>query len=191
MIICLLFVFAAAADEARACVCSLEPYPTAEKIRAERLRAFEAATVVFSGEVVMLDRYTVRLKVNKIWKGALKEEITMRTGARDNGDGTYSTTSCDYPFANQEKYLVYAYGPLTELTTHVCSRSSLTKYSALEEKGLDEIAAPRTNTQRNSPVAVGDNAPDFTLEDQNGNKVTLSDSRNKNPVVLVFYRAYW
>lgn len=45
--------------------------------------------------------------------------------------------------------------------------------------------------QRNSPVAVGDTAPDFTLEDQNGNKVTLSDSRNKNPVVLVFYRAYW
>ena len=47
------------------------------------------------------------------------------------------------------------------------------------------------DTQRNSPVAVGDTAPDFTLEDQNGSKVTLSDSRNKNPVVLVFYRAYW
>lgn len=45
--------------------------------------------------------------------------------------------------------------------------------------------------QRTSPVAVGDVAPDFTLEDQNGSKVTLSDSRGKNPVVLVFYRAYW
>jgi peroxiredoxin len=40
-------------------------------------------------------------------------------------------------------------------------------------------------------VAVGDPAPDFTLEDQNGNKVTLSDSRGKSPVVLVFYRGYW
>jgi peroxiredoxin len=47
------------------------------------------------------------------------------------------------------------------------------------------------NAQRNSPIAVGEAAPDFTLEDQNGRKVTLSDSRSKNPVVLVFYRAYW
>ena len=45
--------------------------------------------------------------------------------------------------------------------------------------------------QRNSPVAVGDVAPDFTLEDQNGSNITLSDSRDKNPVILVFYRAHW
>jgi peroxiredoxin len=38
---------------------------------------------------------------------------------------------------------------------------------------------------------VGDAAPDFTLEDQNGKKITLSDARGKNPVVLVFYRGYW
>jgi cytochrome oxidase Cu insertion factor (SCO1/SenC/PrrC family) len=45
--------------------------------------------------------------------------------------------------------------------------------------------------QRSSPVEVGESAPDFTLEDQNGSKVTLSDARNKSPVVLVFYRGYW
>jgi peroxiredoxin len=45
--------------------------------------------------------------------------------------------------------------------------------------------------QRSSPVAVGESAPDFTLEDQNGNKVALSDARDKSPVVLVFYRGYW
>lgn len=47
------------------------------------------------------------------------------------------------------------------------------------------------NTQRNTPVAVGETAPDFTLGDQNGNKVTLSAARGKSPVVLVFYRGYW
>jgi cytochrome oxidase Cu insertion factor (SCO1/SenC/PrrC family) len=47
------------------------------------------------------------------------------------------------------------------------------------------------NTQQNSPVAVGDVAPNFTLEDQNGSKITLADSRSKSPVVLVFYRGYW
>lgn len=47
------------------------------------------------------------------------------------------------------------------------------------------------NGQRSSPVAVGEIAPDFTLADQNGRKVALSDSRGKSPVVLVFYRGYW
>ena len=45
--------------------------------------------------------------------------------------------------------------------------------------------------ERSTPVAVGEAAPDFTLEDQNNNKVTLSDARGKSPVVLVFYRGYW
>lgn len=44
---------------------------------------------------------------------------------------------------------------------------------------------------RKNPVAVGEMAPDFTLEDQDRNKVTLSEFREKSPVVLVFYRGYW
>ena len=43
----------------------------------------------------------------------------------------------------------------------------------------------------NTPVTVGAMAPDFSLEDQNGHKVTLTDARSKSPVVLVFYRGYW
>jgi hypothetical protein len=192
-ITCLLILFTAAADEARACICTLEPYPTPEQIRVNRIKDFDQATAVFSGEVVMLDLYTVKLKVKKVWKGPLTEEITMLTGAKDNADGTYSISSCDFRYVKQESYLIYAYGPLNGLKADVCSRSMSTKHAASEreEKALDEIAPPQTNTQRNSPVAVGDTAPDFTLEDQNGNKVTLSDSRSKNPVVLVFYRAYW
>jgi cytochrome oxidase Cu insertion factor (SCO1/SenC/PrrC family) len=41
------------------------------------------------------------------------------------------------------------------------------------------------------PVKVGDAAPDFTLIDHHGTKVTLSDSKGKSPVILVFYRGYW
>jgi peroxiredoxin Q/BCP len=37
------------------------------------------------------------------------------------------------------------------------------------------------------PLAVGDKAPDFSLEDQDGNKVKLSDFKGKKNVVLVFY----
>jgi peroxiredoxin len=44
---------------------------------------------------------------------------------------------------------------------------------------------------RSTQIKVGDLAPVFTLEDQNRNKVALSDARGKSPVVLVFYRGYW
>ena len=50
---------------------------------------------------------------------------------------------------------------------------------------------PEIYGQRTGPVAVGEVAPDFTLEDQSGHKVILSDARGKSPVVLVFYRGYW
>jgi len=36
-------------------------------------------------------------------------------------------------------------------------------------------------------IKVGDMAPDFTLTDQNGNKVTLSSFRGKKNVALAFY----
>ena len=40
------------------------------------------------------------------------------------------------------------------------------------------------------PIAVGQQAPDFTLKDQNQNDVTLSGLRGKN-VVLAFYALDW
>ncbi len=40
-------------------------------------------------------------------------------------------------------------------------------------------------------IKTGDEAPDFTLEDQDGKPVTLSSYRGKKRVVLVFYRGYW
>jgi len=36
-------------------------------------------------------------------------------------------------------------------------------------------------------VKVGDMAPDFTLQDQNGNKVSLHDFKGKKNVALAFY----
>jgi peroxiredoxin len=39
-------------------------------------------------------------------------------------------------------------------------------------------------------LAVGQQAPDFTLPDQNGKAIGLSASRG-HKVVLVFYRGYW
>jgi len=41
-----------------------------------------------------------------------------------------------------------------------------------------------------APPAIGDLAPEFTLSDQTGRSVTLSEAHGRN-VVLVFYRGHW
>ena len=43
----------------------------------------------------------------------------------------------------------------------------------------DEAPAPK--------IKVGDMAPDFTLTDQSGNKVSLHDFKGKKNVALAFY----
>ena len=47
---------------------------------------------------------------------------------------------------------------------------------------------PGTDIER---VAVGDEAPLFTLESFDRGPVTLSDFRGDKNVVLVFYRGHW
>lgn len=53
---------------------------------------------------------------------------------------------------------------------------------------VGENDLPPTDLER---VAVGSMAPDFSLEDEHGNAVTLSQFRSKKNVVLVFYRGHW
>jgi cytochrome oxidase Cu insertion factor (SCO1/SenC/PrrC family) len=45
--------------------------------------------------------------------------------------------------------------------------------------GADEAPQPK--------IKVGDMAPDFTLTDQNGKKVSLHDFKGKKNVALAFY----
>jgi cytochrome oxidase Cu insertion factor (SCO1/SenC/PrrC family) len=48
-----------------------------------------------------------------------------------------------------------------------------------------------TATTAKEPVKVGEMAPDFTLASHDGRTISLSASRGKRPVILVFYRGYW
>lgn len=52
-------------------------------------------------------------------------------------------------------------------------------------------SAQKQMMKRDKPISVGEVANNFTLEDENKNKVTLSDSKDKEVVVLVFYRGSW
>ena len=52
---------------------------------------------------------------------------------------------------------------------------------ALNLRAADQQSPPEPT------VKVGDNAPDFTLRDQTGKEVKLSDFHGKKNVVLAFY----
>ena len=52
----------------------------------------------------------------------------------------------------------------------------------------DGAGLPPTDLAR---VAIGNPAPDFTLESKDGPAVTLSSFRGRKNVVLVFYRGHW
>lgn len=51
------------------------------------------------------------------------------------------------------------------------------------------LATPYSSIE--TPLQTGDLAPDFTLHSQSGSPITLSQYRDKQPVLLVFYRGSW
>lgn len=57
-------------------------------------------------------------------------------------------------------------------------------------KAPDSVAG-NDMPQRSTPVQVGEEAPDFTLEGTDGKEVTFSSARGKMPTVIVFYRGSW
>lgn len=46
-------------------------------------------------------------------------------------------------------------------------------------------------TAKTEAIITGDTAPDFTLSDNSGKQITLSEAVKDAPVVLVFYRGSW
>ena len=52
----------------------------------------------------------------------------------------------------------------------------------------DNAGLKSTDLER---VKTGDKAPDFTLENMDGKRISLSDFHGKKNVVLVFYRGHW
>lgn len=53
---------------------------------------------------------------------------------------------------------------------------------------MPSVSSPAQTAQpRSTPIAIGDDAPDFTLKDQNNEEVTLSALLAERNVLIVFY----
>lgn len=138
-------VFMLAGESAvSACVCGLLKDPTPAQVREQFIEEMQKAKVIFSGEVLFRDKYTVLFQVSKVWKGAPARALILHTGTKNNGDGTITTSSCDYRFALGEKYLVYAReeeGGDGALITYQCTGTDVLEDSTERVRFLDEAQA--------------------------------------------------
>jgi len=123
------------------CGCGGDLLTTDEERRAILVKDFNDASVVFSGEVVELDTFELKIKVDKSWKGESKNVINMITAAIKIDENTYRSSSCNYRFQLGKKYLVYAYETDGELKARACSRTKPIQYAEQEMAYLEEIAS--------------------------------------------------
>lgn len=115
------------------------------------VKEFEDAITVFSGEVITADTSRVRIKVEKIWKGDFKEEITLSTGARKiaasrgSGEDLISVSTCDYRFEIGKKYLVFAKINEGKMLARRCGGTDLLEDSGRTIAYIGEIQTPRNS----------------------------------------------
>lgn len=102
------------ADVALACSCAPQPPPQ---------EAMRHSAAVFTGTVLEItDSGTnpgstrqVRIRVERVWKGAKCGEVTITTGLGD--------ADCGYNFQPGQGYLIYAFKQKGQLGTNICTRT--------------------------------------------------------------------
>lgn len=128
-------------SEASACSCM--------KLTPEE--GLSSSHAVFSGEVTNIDKneatrfggLEVTLRVRKVWKGALGEEVQVHTAG--------SSAACGYPFEVGKTYLVYAlHDEADPMRVSLCSRTAL-----LEDAGEDLTFLGRPAYELEAPSHKG------------------------------------
>lgn len=108
-------------EGAVACSCLRPPINTEEKLRTAVATSLREANAVFSGEVIEMDSLIIKFKVEKAWKGDVKDEVSIATGAVKSEDGFFLSSTCDYKFELGKKYLIFANSSKGKLKASKCS----------------------------------------------------------------------
>jgi hypothetical protein len=119
-----LVVCLSAARAADACSCVMFPDQSEAEIRSEVLRRLKAVDAVFTAEVVARDMLGATLRVEKVWKGTIGDQVMMRHATRTGQDEiTYS--SCDFVFTAGQRYVVFAVAePGGVMVAHHCGSTA-------------------------------------------------------------------
>lgn len=158
-------------DVAFGCLCSSpwddEPTDTAEQSKSKVKAALGSVSFVFAAKVVEIDkldpnvlkmpldlmgleiaRLRVRLKIERVWKGDLSEEIIIPAASIRLPDGSTWRVSCDYTLEEGKKYLLYAYGAKDKLRVSLCSRTKLLDEAEKDVEILNELLPVNEKARR-------------------------------------------
>jgi hypothetical protein len=104
-------------------------------------KAYSEAAAVFFGEVVGVEDFYIKFKVERAWKGVVSDEITLVLGAvgLENGIIYNRDLLWRYNFVLGKKYLVYASKIPKGLYAHRCSRTKPEEYAKKELEELERI----------------------------------------------------
>lgn len=136
-------------ESVSACWCQREIEDTEAKFRAAVGEAVKQSNAVFVGEIMEQTRSRLRVKVVKVWKGEVGDQIILITHNWNDGD-VGSIDSCAYPFEVGTRYLIYADKVRGELVASKCSRTQPVKEAERDLNELDR-AGPK-GQERPCPV---------------------------------------
>jgi hypothetical protein len=143
LVIGFISVFILGAQEAL-CQCECAFIPGSVRLSAHE--AFKTAEVVFTGEIVEVNKvassneYDVKFKVKSVWKKDVGEVVVLRT----------SRESCGFFGEKGDKYLVYAYTRKDMLTTNGCTRTTKLAEASEDLKEFEEKGEKPINNYETS-----------------------------------------
>ncbi|MBD2845341.1 hypothetical protein IDH44_09075 [Paenibacillus sp. IB182496] len=121
--------------EAKACSCAV-----AESVEA----ALASGDVVFVGQVALIQKTSIK---NEAYDAALVEVDRVYQGIKANEAIVYTDwSSCQFPLAAGERYLLYAQEREDRLMVHTCSRSAALSEAAADLQLLGAGSAPSEQT---------------------------------------------
>ncbi|HEX8292617.1 MAG TPA: hypothetical protein VF570_12725 [Pyrinomonadaceae bacterium] len=105
-----------------ACACSLPPTDTEEQLRKQVEYSLGQDTAIFLGRVKEKDARRIKFKVERVWKGEIRNEATLATGAQMLEGGRYAVSTCvRTDFVPGRRYLIFASGTAGGLSASKCS----------------------------------------------------------------------
>lgn len=122
-----------------ACQCVSPVLDTEEDFRVAVSTSINKADAVFSGEVIEMDRFVIKFKVQDMWKGDFEEEITLVTGDYINADGLIVSSRCGPLFELGKSYLVFARGSKDKFQAERCSWTGILSDAEKAVGLLDEL----------------------------------------------------
>lgn len=135
------------AESASACQCVAPSIDTEDDFRAAVAASLDRADAVFSGEVIEVDRFTIKFSVRETWKGDFRYVITLVTGTFIDSSGLFVSSRCGKQFEVGKSYLVFAVGPEISLQAERCSWTGILEDSGRVVDELDRLKQLDTASQ--------------------------------------------